>query len=438
MLEAFKKQISDNFSFIHEKKLLLTVSGGVDSVVLMHLMKAIEVDFSVAHCNFQLRGDESEGDHLFVQELAASMQVPFFDKRFETETFASAHKLSIQMAARKLRYEWFDELMKQHGFDYMVTGHHADDNLETFLINVIRGTGLEGLQGIPESKNRRLRPLLPFKREEIMAFAEEQNITWRDDSSNGSTKYLRNKLRHDVIPVLKELNLNLLDSFQETINHIKESQDIVDYSVSQVREEVVEKQSDCIKIDLKKLEKYPNPKAYLYPLLKPYGFTSWNDIHDLVNAQSGKQIFSDQSHIIKDRDSFLIRPRLDVTEKETVPFELEDGSIERPVKLSWEQVEKTKKPSQKELFVDADKLQGLTIRKWKEGDLIYPLGMEGRKKKLSKFFKDEKLSLFDKEAIWLLCSDDAIVWVIGKRGDHRFRVDKKTTKILKFTLNGDD
>lgn len=436
MLSAFTKHISDNFSFINEKRLLLTVSGGVDSVVLVHLMKTIEADFSIAHCNFQLRGEESEGDQLFVKELASTMNVPFYDNRFETEQFASKHKLSIQMAARKLRYQWFEKLMKQHSFDYMVTGHHADDNLETFLINVIRGTGLEGLQGIPESKNNRLRPLLPFTREQILAFAEEQKITWREDSSNVSTKYLRNKLRHDVIPVLKELNLTLLDSFQETISHIKESQDIINYSVSQVRDEVIEKQSDCIKIDLNKLKKYPNPKAYLYPLLKEYGFTSWKDIHDLVNAQSGKQIFSDQSHVIKDRDSFLIRPRQDVTEKETVPFELEDGKIEEPIDLSWSVVEKTKKPSRKELFVDADKLQGLTIRKWKEGDLIYPLGMEGRKKKLSKFFKDEKLSLFDKEAIWLLCSDDAIVWVIGKRGDHRFRVDKKTTKILKFTLDG--
>ncbi len=434
MLQEFQNHIKNNFSFLKEKKMLLTVSGGVDSVVLVHLMKELKFDFGIAHCNFQLRGVESDGDYQFVIQLAQQVGVPFYDIHFETKKIAVQEKLSIQMAARKLRYDWFRQLVNEHGYDYIVTGHHADDNLETFLINIIRGTGLEGMQGIPEITNDLIRPLLPFSREQIELFAIANKIKWREDSSNVSTKYLRNKLRHDVIPILKELNLTLLPSFQETIKHLKESQDIVTDALANVIDQVVEIQSDCIKIDLKKLQKYSNPTAYLYPLLKPYGFTSWKDIHDLMHSQSGKQIYSDQYHIVKDRNTFLIRLRRDTISYQTYDITLESQEINDPIIVRWEQEESIKRTSQKSIYVDADKLKKLTLRKWEEGDVFQPYGMKGKKKKLSKFFKDEKLSLFEKEAIWLLCSGNEIVWIIGQRADHRFSVDKNTNRILKFTV----
>lgn len=432
MLQKFKTHIKNNLTFLTDKKLLLTVSGGVDSVVLTQLMHQLGYTIHLAHCNFQLRDQESEQDCLFVEQLANQLQCPFHIIRFDTKAYAMEQKLSIQMAARKLRYDWFEALLSEHQLDYILTGHHADDNLETFLINMIRGTGLDGLQGIPAHADNRVRPLLPFSREEIIAYATENQITWREDSSNASTKYLRNKLRHDVIPVLKELNLNLLDSFQETISHLQQSQAILTYAIEQVQNEVVSVKEDYVEIDLKKIKKYPNPNAYLYRILKVYGFTSWKDIYELIDAQSGKQILSDQYHMVKSQNTFLIKPREIKELNNPIPVNLNENEINHPVSLAWEITDQIVASSLNTIYVDANLLHEVYIRKWEDGDVFYPFGMKGKKKRVSKYFKELKMSLFEKQAVWLLCSGDDIVWIVGHRQDERFKITDNTQRIMKI------
>lgn len=231
MQKDFKIHINNNLSVLNESKLLIAVSGGIDSVVLTHLCHALGLNFSLAHCNFNLRAEESHKDEAFVLELAEALDVEVFIQNFDTEAYAKAHKRSIQMAARELRYDWFKELAEQLQFDYILTAHHADDNLETFLINFTRGTGLNGLTGIPMIKNNIVRPLLSFSRAQIETFAKKENILWREDASNASRKYLRNKLRHEVVPILKEINPQLLDSFQNTLVNLNDSADIVEESL---------------------------------------------------------------------------------------------------------------------------------------------------------------------------------------------------------------
>ncbi|MCB0475804.1 MAG: tRNA lysidine(34) synthetase TilS, partial [Flavobacteriaceae bacterium] len=293
MLKSFAEHTAKHFPFLKDKKLLLAISGGIDSVVLANLFKELNLQFSLAHCNFKLRGDESESDEVFVKKLAENLQVPVYVKQFETATFAQNEKLSIQVAARNLRYEWFYQLKDKDGFDLIVTAHHADDNLETFLINLIRGTGLDGLTGIPEQSETIIRPLLPFTREQIETYAKKEKIQWREDSSNIETKYLRNKIRHQIIPLMKELNPNFLNSFNNTLNNLKGSAAIVRRTVADLKNEILVPQTDgTLKIDIEYLKKLGNETAYLYELLREYGFTEWQDITSLLDAQSGKYIFS--------------------------------------------------------------------------------------------------------------------------------------------------
>ena len=431
MLTRFKNHLSESFSFLKDQKLLLALSGGLDSMVLWHLLQALDFKIGLAHGNFQLRAQESEGDFEFVKQKALELQLPFYMQRFDTANYAEEKGISIQMAARELRYTWFEELRISEGYDWILTAHHADDHLETTLINLTRGTGLDGLLGIPAISGKIVRPLLPFSREQILAYAQKHEIIWREDSSNASTKYFRNKIRHQVIPVLKELNPTLLTSFQQTLSYLKESQDIIHHAIQELKNQVVEEKENHVKIHLEPLKKLPSPKAYLYPLLQSYGFTSWDDIYNLMDAQSGKQIFSDQYQLIKDRNCFLIQPLTVNDRNQSYVWENLNEVLSLPIHLESQIVEQLGEGNQTSIFVDADKIQSsLVIRKWQEGDVFYPLGMKGQKKKVSKFFKDEKMSLLEKEAIWLLCSDEKIVWIMGRRADERFKVSSQSTKIL--------
>jgi tRNA(Ile)-lysidine synthase len=292
MLEKFQNHIHFYFPYLKGKKLLLATSGGIDSMVLVHLLLKLNSKVGIAHCNFKLRGNESDADENFVKQFAKENQIPFHTISFQTEKYATENKLSIQLAARKLRYDWFNEVLAKKKYDYITTAHHLDDQVETFLINFTRGTGLDGLTGIPSQNGKIIRPLLPFSREEIETFAQEKDIKWREDSSNSSNKYLRNKLRHDIIPILKELNSSFLDSFQNTLSHLKEANDLSEEASKMVYEKVVEKFDYKIEINIQQLLQFNNYKSYLYQWLKEYGFTSWEDIYDLVSAQSGKQVFS--------------------------------------------------------------------------------------------------------------------------------------------------
>lgn len=433
MLHKFENHIVSNFPFLIKSNFFIAVSGGIDSMVLVHLFQQLGYPFVMLHCNFQLRGEESVGDMQFVMDYGNRYQIPYLVKHFDTKTYADEHKVSIQIAARELRYQWFEAQLAENNFNYVLTAHHSDDNLETFLINLSRGTGLDGLTGIPEQNGQIIRPLLPFSREEIENYANENQLQWREDSSNVSDNYLRNKIRHHVVPVLKEINPNFLDSFQKTQNHLKEAQSMVSDAERFVYQEVViEKEHNILWLDIKKLLQKSNYRAYLFQWLHQYGFKAWDDIADLVHAQSGKQVFSEHYVLLKNRDFLLLSPRKN-EEAECVYFvDKNQKDVKVPLKLSFCNVSDILISDSNCIFVDEDLLQfPLTLRKWSEGDYFYPLGMKG-KKKLSKYFKDEKMSLIDKSNQWVLCSDNQIVWVIGKRQDDRFKKTTKTTNLLKI------
>lgn len=239
MLEKFQNHIQSQFSFLNESKIFIAVSGGVDSMVLVDLYQKLQLNFSILHCNFQLRGEESEAETQFIRDFGKKNQIPYIIHYFETEKYAKENKLSIQLAARKLRYNWFQDELKNKNFNHLLTAHHADDNLETFLINLSRGTGIEGLTGIPKQNNFIIRPLLPFSRTEILQYAKENQVEWKEDSSNQSDKYLRNKIRHQIVPILKELHPTFLDNFEKTQFFLQQNQQFVENTSNEVYEQVV-------------------------------------------------------------------------------------------------------------------------------------------------------------------------------------------------------
>lgn len=433
MLLAFEHHLREQFPQLYHSRLLVAVSGGLDSVALTHLCKQLGLDISLAHCNFHLREEESDSDEEFVLELADSLELEVFVEHFDTITYAEEHKVSIQMAARELRYHWFEELRDSLDFDYIVTAHHANDNLETFLINLIRGTGLDGLTGIPLRNEFVLRPLLPFSRAEIEVFANNNKLEWKEDSSNASTKYMRNKIRHEVVPVLEELNPQLLESFQKTQSHLKQSSQMLEDYMSVVFPGIAREIPYGYAFNIRLMKGLPHLKGVLYELFRTFGFTEWADVYHLLDAQSGKMVLSKTHRLIKDREELLLTEH---SEAETVSYEI---SIEEEVVMlpmgsfHLEEVQEVTEAERNVIFVDKNTLTSpLHVRKWKTGDYFYPFGMQG-KKKLSKFFKDIKLSLPEKENCWLLCSRDQIVWVVGQRADERFAVKGETSELLKIT-----
>jgi tRNA(Ile)-lysidine synthase len=435
VLKDIQNNIKNQFAFLEESKLIIAISGGLDSVVLSHLCKELKLNFALAHCNFNLRGEESNADEDFVLELAEQLDVEVFIQNFDTQAYADEHKRSIQMAARELRYDWFSELAAQLKFDYILTAHHADDNLETFLINFTRGTGLIGLTGIPALNDNIARPLLPFSRESIESYAKKSNIKWREDSSNSSRKYLRNKLRHEVVPILKAINPQLLDSFQNTLTNLKDTADIVEESLNAVSKRAIVSIDDTgISYKISEFNKVNNSKAYLFEMFKDYGFTEWNDIVNLLDAQSGKQVLSNSHRLIKHRDLLLLS-KIKTEDYNNILIEQTEIAVKTPFgQLQFETVTSVSENSDSEIYVDKNKLKfPLTLRIWEAGDVFQPSGMAG-KKKISKYLKDEKTSLLDKENTWLLLSGEAVIWVVGKREDERFRISDSTNEILKIDL----
>ncbi|WP_329806240.1 tRNA lysidine(34) synthetase TilS [Flavobacterium facile] len=437
MLNNFQNHIQQNFSFLQDKKLLVATSGGMDSMVLVHLFQKLNLNFALAHCNFQLRGTESDGDESFVVTYAKQNDINCFITKFDTENYSIAHKLSTQVAARNLRYNWFNEILEQEKFDYIVTAHHADDAVETFLINLSRGTGLDGLTGIPSQNGNIIRPLLPFSRTEIEKYVSENNLYWREDSSNASDKYLRNKIRHHIVPVFKEINESFLQSFQNTLEHLNQEQSLVNDAVQMVYEKVVSEEKGQLKIDISVLLQYENYKAYLYQWLNKYGFSAWNDVYNLIESQSGKQILSEKYILLKDRE-FLILSSKETTDFDEIIIHSITEKLNFPLKLNLCNQSDISNQLKNVIFVDENKLKfPLTIRKWKEGDYFYPSGMQG-KKKVSKYFKDEKFTLFQKQDTWILESNKQIVWIIGYRADERFKVENTTQTTIKIAFNNEE
>ena len=403
-------------------------------MALVHLCAGCHMDFAIAHCNFQLRGEASDADERFVTDLATRFNKKLYINNFDTINCVDKSKGSLQMVARALRYDWFSKIMEEEKIGTLVTAHHADDALETFMINLSRGTGADGLSGIPSKTNRISRPLLIFSREQITQYAKAGKISWRDDESNSDTKYLRNKIRHEMVPLLKELHPTFLENFKLTQRHLSDTVAIVENHTMQLKASLFEPWDGLIRINVRDLMQLQPQRAYLYALFKGYGFTAWSDVVSLLTAPSGKEVRSKTHRLVKDRNHLLLDEHHPPNLGAYTIWEDQRG-IDLPVHLTIEAVDGMGKTSNNVLYVDKKTLKyPLTVRKWKKGDYFHPLGMGG-KKKLSKYFKDEKIDVISKERQWLLCSGDKIVWVIGKRADRRFKVLDETEHVLKFTLN---
>lgn len=434
MLEEFQKHIEINFKNLVKGKFLLACSGGLDSVVLVDLCARSKLDFAIAHCNFNLRGEASNGDEAFVRELSLLNDKKFYVTNFDTIGYVKNNKVSIQVGARELRYDWFAKIMQENDIGTLVTAHHVDDSVETFLINLSRGTGIDGLTGIPEKTDTLSRPLLRFSRSQILEYAQSRKLQWREDASNADTKYLRNKIRHEIVPLLKDLNPSFLKNFTKTQDYLSESAALIDSQVKELKSRLFKEDTGVIRISIAELFKLEPISAYIHALFKGYGFTEWNDVENLLSAMSGKEIYSKTHRLVKDREFLLLT---EVKEEVDAQYQVLDGQMEilEPVQLKIETVNDLSVKNKHTLYIDKKALKyPLTIRKWKNGDYFYPLGMKGRKK-LSKFFKDEKIDVVSKEQQWLLCSGEEVVWIIGRRADERFKVTENTSDILKFTLN---
>ena len=435
MVTAFKKHIAAHFPALADQKILVACSGGLDSIVLLHLLQEIGLTLGVAHCNFKLRGIHSDADLSFVETIAGNLGVPVFTTVFDTKTYAKTQGVSTQVAARELRYEWFYSTATANGYDRIATGHHADDDLETFFINLSRVTGLRGLTGIASNTEQLIRPLLPFSRAQIMQFAKKEGLFWREDSSNSSRDYLRNKLRLDVIPAFKGVNKNVLQNFKQTQQHLKESQALLEDYITLVTKLVVSQTDAGYEIDIKQLQALPNTNTLLFELLYPYGFTDFKAIASILQSEVGKKVLSKQYVLLKDRNHLVLTTKEQEVDSRVYCIDAKQQSCTTPIKLNFTEVAQVGEHEPYSFYVDAAKLTyPLKVRTWRLDDVFHPFGMKG-KKKLTKFFKDEKLSLLSKNSVWVLESGDEIVWVIGLRPDDRYKVTNATNKVLKIQWN---
>lgn len=438
MLETFIQFFTKRSLSLTAQKYLLAVSGGVDSVVLCQLAKEAGLDFAIAHCNFGLRGQESERDETFVCGLAETYRTEIFIKRFDTVAFAATQKLSIQEAARVLRYHWFDEIRESQGFAYTLLAHHANDNIETLLLNFFRGSGLEGLTGMPEEKKEAhcLRPMLYLKRNEIEAYAREKGLPWVEDSSNASNKYTRNFFRNEIIPSLQTVFPQVEETLLQNLHRLQQTNVLYKALVSDLKKKICEVKGEEVHIPVLKLMKYKDT-SLIYEIINDFGFGEAyvDEVLKLAAATSGKYIANENYRIIRHRAWFIIAPK--TTTAQTVVIEKEDETArfgDGELKLKAVSIEKFSLDSS--LLVaqlDAKEIQfPLVLRKWKKGDYFYPLGMR-KKKKLARFFIDKKLSQTEKEKVWVLESHKRIVWVVGYRIDDRFKITSHTKDVLLLT-----
>jgi len=420
--------IDEKLLFTTEDKLILGISGGADSVCLMHILLALNYSFELAHCNFNLRAEESDADEVFVKELAKKYQLEIHIKQFDTLEYASKNKISTQMAARDLRYAWFDDLLNKTNSKYIAIAHHENDDVETFFINLVRGSGLTGLLGIKEKNNAVVRPLLSVSRLDIEQYLNEKGLLFRQDSSNASLKYLRNKIRHELMPLLTEMNPSIQDTIKGEIKILEGVSQIYTTKTEEIRKELMQEKNGIVKFKISDLLALNSLQNYLYELLNPYGFVTIDAIAKTLQGQSGKQFFSATHQLVVDREYILISP----VKIENEVFVIAEKTVDLLIPLSL----KFKITADKNIVLDSaiakldfEKLKfPLTLRKWQEGDKFMPLGMK-KFKKLSDFFIDIKFSILDKQEQWLLCSGDDIVWVVGCRIDERYKLETDTKKV---------
>lgn len=418
---------------------MLGVSGGKDSMALADLLLKAGYNFSVAHCNFCLRKEEADLEEAFVVSYFQEKNIPVFSIRFNTQEHADANKQSIQMAARELRYNWFKELKTEHQFDYIVTAHHLNDNIETFFINVLRGAGINGLKGIPEKTETIVRPLLFASSEQIKEYITRNNLKYKEDSSNSEVKYLRNKLRHELVPLLKEINPKLEETFSKEFNYFREANNLIEETIAKEIENISSNTNNEVSYEIKKVLDSSHIGLLLHYILKQYSFDSSieTQVLEAIKAgQSGKLFMSKTHTCLVDRESIIIKENNNTNILLSYTIEKNTKSISEPLNLHFEIVDEAKIIVEDNLVcLDFEKLSfPLQIRKWQEGDSFQPLGMQGTKK-LSDFFINQKYTLFQKEEQWLLTSKNEIVWIIGKRIDNRFKVTETTKQTLILKLN---
>ena len=430
--EEIKKTLQDLSSFSNIK-LLLAHSGGVDSSVLAELLLSKNIEFSVAHCNFKLRGEKSDADEQFVMDWCNSQNIPFFSKCFDIEIFKKENKQSTQLAARNLRYQWFGELRKTHRFTFLLTAHNLNDQFETFLMHATRGTGISGLLGIKDTEWVK-RPLKDTSKGEIIAYAQSNRIKWREDDSNATDIYMRNKFRHHLVEPWLEKHPNTLTNFKITLNQLIEADLFIQNQLESLKKHLFKKKENITEIDLNALELIPQKEFCIHHWFAPLGFSS-KEVIKLFKAQKGKALYSSSHRLIKENKTLVLSP-CRRSEKEYFTLYLNDTGKDLPIKLNWNTIfshsNNQWKPHQAALDKKSIKLP-LYIRKYQKGDYFYPVRMKG-KKLLSKFFKDEKYTTLEKESQWILCSGKDIIWIIGKRCDKRFTATETCNEILLIQL----
>lgn len=431
LLQRYLEFIKSNELFHKQDQLLLAVSGGVDSVVLCELCHQAGFRFFIAHCNFQLRGEESERDEQFVRGLGKKYNVEVYVKKFDTEQYAAEKKISIQVAARELRYNWFNEMAA----GYILTAHHADDNIETMLMNFFKGTGISGLHGILPKLGKIVRPLLFAYKEEIKIFADENKLSYVEDSSNSSDKYTRNYFRNQLIPAIEKVFPAAKGNLTHNINRFREAELLYEQAIQQHKKKLVEQKGNEYHIPVLKLQKIEALETVLYEIIKEFGFTSHQtkEVIGLLTSESGRYINSSTYRIIKNRSWLIISPNKTaeaghiIIEDNNKTIEVEKGklTISKLSAINY-QLSATNAIAQ----LDASQIKfPLLLRKWRPGDYFYPLGMK-KKKKLSRFFIDQKLSLPEKENTWVVEMNKKIIWVVGRRIDDRFKVTEATKQLL--------
>ena len=438
-LQRFKDFIDQHRLFSTAGKVLLAVSGGKDSVLMVHLFKHCGYQFDIVHCNFNLRGDESQRDENFVRMLAKIQEVTIYVKQFDTKVYASSNKISTQMAARDLRYKWFEEIRKEGGYEVVALAQHQDDSIETVLLNLTRGTGISGLHGILPKRDRLVRPMMFLNRAEIDLLVEDSAIEYVEDSSNATSNYARNKIRHHVLPVLKELNPNLERTFEQNVQRFSETEMVLQQVVSSLRKDLLRTYAGAVYLNIDIIKRLHPQKLLLYELLKPYHFTE-HLLEDLIlglEKQSGT-LYSSDSHVAIINREDLIITAISKESDEEISFihhqQHDTTFLNKRIQISYSDVVHFEREANK-AFVDVKNLIfPLILRTRQIGDKFIPLGMKTFKK-LSNFFIDEKVPLHEKDRVPILVNGNGeIIWIGGYRQDDRFKITGNTTVVGIFEL----
>ncbi|MCL1943353.1 MAG: tRNA lysidine(34) synthetase TilS [Candidatus Azobacteroides sp.] len=437
MIRRVKKYIEDNHLLTDSAKVIVGVSGGADSVALLDMLCRLGYRCVVCHCNFRLRGNESVRDELFVQTMASVYALPYYKTDFDTEEFAGCNKISVEMAARELRYDWFETMRVQLKADAVAVAHHRDDSVETVLLNLARGTGIRGLTGIRPKNGKVIRPLLCLTRNDILTYVDERELTFMTDSTNKDVIYIRNFIRREIIPLFEQINPEFRESVLRTIDYLSGTESFYRQMIEQYKQKVIQQHENQVRISIAGISASASPITLLFEILSLYGFNSSDvsDVYESLNGISGKEFFSKSHRLVKDREYLILTENQTSTENDlSFPVPENTTELENPIALRFSVIEKNEAfvllKSKTIACFDADMIKfPLMLRHWKSGDCFVPFGMTG-KKKLSDYFSDRKFSLIDKENIWLLCSGNNIIWIVGERIDNRFRINDQTKRIL--------